>query len=269
MLYKIVYFIFQLFPSLKKWFWKKWYTVLANKADDPDLRFMNYGYFSEKLALTLNDEDEKDRYSIQLYHHVASQIDLTGLQVLEVGSGRGGGSSYISRYLNVKEMIGVDISPTAVDLCNKIYNINNLTFKVGDSEKLPFDSNTFDAVINIESSHCYASMDNFLLEVKRVLKPGGSFLFCDLKRKEYLDEMLESINSNGFNIIEKQDIAPNIIEASIKMTDDRKKAIKNLQVEGWFKKILESFAATDGSKVHQSFKDGYMKYYSIYCQVDK
>ena len=51
--------------------------------------------------------------------------------------------------------------------------------------------------------------------------------------------------------------------------DDRKKAIKNLQVEGWFKKILESFAATDGSKVHQSFKDGYMKYYSIYCQVDK
>ena len=50
---------------------------------------------------------------------------------------------------------------------------------------------------------------------------------------------------------------------------DYKKAIKNLQVEGWFKKILESFAATDGSKVHQSFKDGYMKYYSIYCQVDK
>ena len=72
MLYKIVYFIFQLFPSLKKWFWKKWYTVLVNKADDPDLRFMNYGYFSEKLALPLNDEDEKDRYSIQLYHHVAS-----------------------------------------------------------------------------------------------------------------------------------------------------------------------------------------------------
>jgi hypothetical protein len=36
---------------------EKWYTVLANKADDPDLRLMNYGYFSEKIALTLNDED--------------------------------------------------------------------------------------------------------------------------------------------------------------------------------------------------------------------
>ena len=269
MLYKIVYFIFQLFPSLKKWFWKRWYTVLANKADDPDLRFMNYGYFSKQLVLTLSEEDEKDRYSIQLYHHVASQIDLKGLKVLEVGSGRGGGSSYISRYLGASEMVGLDISPTAVDLCNKIYNINSLTFKVGDSENLPFDDNTFDAIINIESSHCYASMDNFLKEVKRVLKPGGSFLFCDLRRKEFLEEMLTAISVNGFNLIEKKDITPNIIEASIKMTHARKEAIKNLKVESWFKNILESFAATDGSKVHQSFKDGYMKYYSAYCQIDK
>ena len=269
MLYKIVYFIFQLFPVLRKWFWKKWYTVLANKANDPDLRFMNYGYFSEELSLTLNKEDEKDRYSIQLYHHVASQIDLKGLKVLEVGSGRGGGSAYISKYLDVSEMFGVDISPTAVELCNKIYNINNLTFKLGDSENLPFDDNTFDAIVNIESSHCYASMSNFLKEAKRVLKPGGSFLFCDLRRKEYLEEMLKTINTNGFKVIEKKDITPNIIEASIKMTHARKEAIKNLKVESWFKKILESFAATDGSKVHQSFKDGYMKYYSAYCQVDK
>jgi len=57
MLYKIVYFIFELSPRLKKWFWKKWYTVLANKANDPNLRFMNYGYFSKNLALTLSKED--------------------------------------------------------------------------------------------------------------------------------------------------------------------------------------------------------------------
>ena len=269
MLYKTVFFIFQLFPSFKKWFWKRWYTVLANKANDPDLRFMNYGYFDEKLTLTLSAEDEQDRYSIQLYHHVASHIDLKGLKVLEVGSGRGGGSSYISRYLDTAEMVGVDISHTAVDLCNKIYNINNLTFKVGDSENLPFDDNTFDAIINVESSHCYASMGNFLKEAKRVLKPGGSFLFCDLRRKEYIEEMLVAINTNGFKLIEKKEITSNIIEASIKMTHARKEAIKKLKVESWFKNILESFASTEGSKIHQSFKDGNMKYYSAYCQVDK
>jgi len=49
---------------------------------------------SVNLALTLSEEDEKDRYSIQLYHHVSSQIDLKGLKVLEVGSGRGGDIIY-------------------------------------------------------------------------------------------------------------------------------------------------------------------------------
>lgn len=269
MLYKIVYFIFQLFPALKRWFWKKWYTILASKVNDPDLRFMNYGYFSEKIALDLSDEDEKDRYSIQLYHHVASQVNLKGLKVLEIGSGRGGGSSYIARYHNVENMLGVDISPTAVDLCNKIYNINNLSFKVGDSESLPFEDNSFDVVINVESSHCYSSMDNFLSEVKRVIKVKGSFLFCDLRRKENLEEMLVSINSNGFTLIEKNDITNNIIQASRKMTEERKLTIRELRVNRWFKKILESFAAIDGSKVNQSFKDGYMCYYSAYCQVNK
>ena len=71
---------------MKKWFWKKWYTIFVNKVSNPALRFMNYGYFSDDLNLDLRLEDEKDRYSIHLYHHVASQINLEGLKVLEVGS---------------------------------------------------------------------------------------------------------------------------------------------------------------------------------------
>ena len=53
------------------------------------------------------------------------------------------------------------------------------------------------------------------------------------------------------------------------MTEERKLTIRELRVNRWFKKILESFAAIDGSKVNQSFKDGYMCYYSAYCQVNK
>jgi len=36
MLYKITYYIFKLFPRLKKWFWKQWYTIFANKVSDPE-----------------------------------------------------------------------------------------------------------------------------------------------------------------------------------------------------------------------------------------
>lgn len=268
MLYKITYYIFKLFPRLKKWFWKQWYTIFANRVSDPDLRFMNYGYYSDDLNIELSAEDEEDRYSIHLYHHVASQINLTGLKVLEVGSGRGGGCSYVTRYLNPSEMYGIDISPSAVEICNKIYNIENLNFMQGDSENLPFEDNTFDAVINVESSHCYASMDKFMKEVSRVLKPNAYFLFCDLRRNIYIQELLDSINSNGFNLISKTDISANIIEATIRMSEDRKKAINKLK-SGWFRNVLESFAGVKGSKVHQSFEDGFLQYISAYYQNEK
>ena len=165
-------------------------------------------------------------------------------------------------------MYGIDISPSAVNICNKIYNIDNLNFMLGDSENLPFEDNTFDAVINVESSHCYASMDKFMKEVSRVLKPNAYFLFCDLRRNIYIQEMLDSINSNGFNLISQTDISTNIIEATIRMSEDRKEAINKLK-SGWFRNVLESFAGVKGSKVHQSFEDGFLQYISAYCQNAK
>jgi fatty-acid O-methyltransferase len=43
----------------------------------------------------------------------------------------------------------------------------------GDAENLPFPQVSFDAVINVESAHCYGSIERFLAEVHRVLRPGG------------------------------------------------------------------------------------------------
>jgi ubiquinone/menaquinone biosynthesis C-methylase UbiE len=51
----------------------------------------------------------------------------------------------------------------------------------GDAENLPFDDESFDAVINIEASHLYPQLPRFLAEVARVLRPGGHFLYADLR----------------------------------------------------------------------------------------
>ena len=263
MLYKFFYYLFSLFPSFKRFFWKKWYTMFANKVQD--IQFMNYGFASKNLYLDLKEEDDCNRYPIYLYHHVASQINIENKKVLEIGSGRGGGASYISRYMNPAKFIGLDISPTAVKDCNEKYNIDNLSFTEGDSGNLPYDNNTFDAIINVESSHCYASMHNFINEVTRVLKPGGYFLFCDLRRNDLVEEMLSSIDTDDLKLINSKEITQNIIEATVLMSKDRKESIDKLQ-SGMFKRILESFAAVEGSKVHDSFKDGYLRYFSAYSQ---
>ena len=53
-----------------------------------------------------------------------------------------------------------------------------------DAEKLPFDDESFDAIINVESSHCYPHIDSFLSEVRRVLAPGGCFGIVDFRKIE-------------------------------------------------------------------------------------
>ena len=109
-------------PYLRKLIWRHWYQFLAGFYQRKDWSFMNYGYAPidpqiEKLSL--GDTDEANRYCIQLYHHVANVINLKDLKVLEVSSGRGGGSYYIKRYLQPKTMVGVDFSEKAVEFCNK------------------------------------------------------------------------------------------------------------------------------------------------------
>src|SRR5437016_10678551 len=73
-------------------------------------------------------------------------------------------------------MVGIDLSDKAVDFCNQNYAIDALSFRQGDAENLPLSDASVDVVVNLESSHCYGSMDRFLSEVYRVLRPGG--IFC-------------------------------------------------------------------------------------------
>ena len=52
---------------------------------------------------------------------------------------------------------------------------DSLTFVHGDAQKLPFPDSTFDAVINVEASHCYPDFPCFLSEVARALRPAAIF----------------------------------------------------------------------------------------------
>ena len=261
MIHRFLYFLITISPKTKRWFWKKWYTIFASKAPNPEFQFMNYGYDKDGFHPELDSLDEKERFSIQLYHHVATLVDLKGKFVLEVGSGRGGGTAYVAQNLYPEHITGIDISETAVELCNSIYNIDNMNFVIGDSENIPFDNEQFDAVINVESSHCYGSMQSFLGETFRILKPGGAFLFCDLRETSVLEELFDQFNNSGFRIIQHQDITKNIIEALTKMSIERKSAIQR-SVPGFFQKAFESYAGVKGSKIHDSFKNGMLTYVS-------
>ena len=226
---------------------------------------MNYGYYNEELDIILDKDDELERYPIQLYHHLCIQVELKDKVIVEVGSGRGGGANFIARYHKPKLITGVDLSPNAVSLCNKSYNLDNLNFLVGDSAKLPFEDNSVDVIFNVESSHCYPSIPDFISEVCRVLKPDGHFLYCDLVIDSDLDDHLNNLKNNNLLDINYIDITENIIRASELMTDERNNIINKVN-SNFLRKVLKSFASVKGSKIYKSFVDRHYRYISLVTQ---
>ena len=97
-----------------------------------------------------------------------------GSQVLEIGSGPGHvAAMLVQAGANVT---GIDFSSKMVEVAQRIYP--EITFKQADAEQLPFEENSFDAVVANFVVHHLARPETVFREVNRVLKPGGRFAFA-------------------------------------------------------------------------------------------
>jgi SAM-dependent methyltransferase len=250
-------------PGFKKRLWRAWYEYLAGSHRVPEWTFMNYGYAAPGAqTLALAEADEPDRYSMQLYDHVAGTTDLQGRIVLEVGSGRGGGSSFIRRYMHPSRMIGVDLSKNAVDFSCAMHRLDGLEFRVGDAENLPFDDSSFDAVINVESSHCYPSFETFLSEVRRVLRPGGHFLYADFRDRGTLESWRNKLKNSELVMLRETDITANVV-AALDHDSRRKLNLIDRIIPSILRPSFLDFAAVRGSALFEAFQSGKVVYMSF------
>jgi SAM-dependent methyltransferase len=184
---------------------KYWYRLSSRYFSNDDMVFLNWGYEEDPpMALPLTEFDEPNRYSIQLYHSVAAQVDLTGKRVLEVSCGHGGGASYVMRTLGPASYTGLDLNPVGLDFCRKKHQLPGLEFVEGNAEELPFPDQSFDAVINIEASHCYPRFPRFLEEVARVLRPGGHFLYADVHRRQEVAKWEEALGDAPMRLMSER-----------------------------------------------------------------
>ena len=103
-------------------------------------------------------------------------------QILDIATGTGDLAIMMSQ-LNPDKIIGLDISAGMLDVGKrKIANVNlsdKIDMVVGDSENMPFDDNTFDAITVSFGVRNFANLDKGLTEINRVLKPGGTFVVLE------------------------------------------------------------------------------------------
>jgi SAM-dependent methyltransferase len=238
------------------------YELLAKYIPASDWHFMNYGYVPQanEVALNLPDDPKIQRYPMQMYHSLAAKSVIEGKQVLEVGSGRGGGARYIASALKPASYIGLDIAQSAVDLANKLHQLPNLKFVQGSAEAIPLPDNSIDVVLNVESCHGYGNVDTFLKEVKRVLKPNGHLLLVDFRYTAQMDLLKEQLKKSGLTSISEEDITANVVKAIEAEDAIKKERIRTLFPEKW-QKLFSEFAGVVGSKFHLNLKNRERLYY--------
>ena len=103
-------------------------------------------------------------------------------KILDIATGTGDLAINMTK-TGAKEIIGLDISPGMLEVGKRKILEKNLgdTIKmiVGDSENLPFEANSFDAITVAFGVRNFENLEKGLAEIFRVLKPGGSFVVLE------------------------------------------------------------------------------------------
>jgi ubiquinone/menaquinone biosynthesis C-methylase UbiE len=247
--------------SFHVWMFRVWYWYINRIDKDGAILFMNYGYHDTDQLIRLDAHDESNRYSVQLYHRLASNVDITNKNICEIGCGRGGGLEYITRLFSPASAIGIDLDKTAVAFSNRYHAVKGLSFLQGDAQKIIFDNSSFDVVINLESSHRYPDMNLFLKEVYRILRPDGYFLFADFRYDFEIPILQEQLQSSGLTIMKEEIINRQVVHA-LKLDDDRRRKLVVELTPLFLHKAALNFAGVIGSETFNRFKSGEYVYFN-------
>ncbi len=249
---------------IRKTIWRWWYPFLSRRLRQHDVLFLNYAFETDPpMGLPLSRLDETNRACSQLYHHVAGQADLRGKDVLEVSCGHGGGASYVARTFGPRKYTGLDLNPTGIRFCRERHKTDALRFVQGDAERLPFPDSSFDAVINVEASHCYPRFDQFLGEVARVLRPEGVFLYADFRFNAGLAEWDAQLADAPLTLVASRVINAEVVRGmDLNAAASEKLIVQHLPP--FLHRLGRDFAGIPGSRVYNAVKGGELSYRSYH-----
>ena len=134
---------------------------------------------SVMLASSKSKYEDEFQYPFDNYFGFSLRPFLESKSVLDLGCFTGGRSvAWFQRYA-LRRIAGVDIKEVYIEAARQFGYLQNVNhdFRVGFGESLPFEDETFDAILSFDVFEHVANIQRTLSECRRVLKGGGR-LFC-------------------------------------------------------------------------------------------
>ncbi len=103
-------------------------------------------------------------------------------KILDVATGTGDLALALAK-TKATEIVGIDISQGMLDIGKKKIKKSQwhkkIKMEIGDSEKISYPANYFDAVTIAFGVRNFENLDKGLLEIQRVLRPGGDLIILE------------------------------------------------------------------------------------------
>lgn len=146
-----------------------------------DLEYYNLNadkWWKEDEVLYLPDHLNKSRF--EFFNSYVP--NWKGLKVLDVGCGGGLACEFLAK--RGANVFGIDLSFTSIKAAQEHAQKSDLLidYKWGTAEDLPYEENTFDAVVCFDVLEHIADLEKVISEAYRVLKRNGMFLFDTINR---------------------------------------------------------------------------------------
>lgn len=146
----------------------------------------------------------QQHYEIPKLLRMAHRLD--GRRALEIGCGPGFGMELILEHFGAATVRGIDIDPGMVKRAQSRTSRygDRADVSTGDASQILAADGSFDAVFDFGIIHHIVDWEKAVREVRRVLKPGGIFVFEEVS-KQALDRwiyrrLFEHPDQNRFTI---------------------------------------------------------------------
>lgn len=178
---------------------KSMYRDVAESAD-AEFHFETGRDLADRLGYDPGDLKYVPDAAIDSFAGVGYYFDLAELEpgeaVLDLGSGSGMDTFVAGMHVTETGTVtGIDMTEEQVEKARNLAvnnGFHNVEFRQGYIENLPFEDESFDAVISNGVINLSAEKDRVFEEVSRVLKPDGRLALSDIISEQRLSESIKT-----------------------------------------------------------------------------